>query len=99
MKPIDEQLSRLLRAAAAAPQELPDTLPFAVEARVLANWRAMAAQGEPLPLPLLPVFRRGLACACVLMVVALVFGVSQMRQLTRDNWPTSSEMVNLVWMQ
>ncbi len=97
MKPIDEQLSRLLRAAAAAPQAQPHALPFAVEARVLGDWRTIAARGEPLPL--LPVFRRGLACACVLMVVALVFGVSQIRHLTKDNWTTSSEMVNLVWMQ
>jgi hypothetical protein len=42
MKNSDPRLDRLLRAAAEAPNELPNEMPFAFDTRVLAGWRAAA---------------------------------------------------------
>jgi hypothetical protein len=68
MKP-SHPLDRLLRGAARAPRETPAAPPFALEAGVLAQWRAGESGDEPVFLVTL--FRRAALCASFVMVLAL----------------------------
>lgn len=94
MKPNPKPLDRLLRAAAAVPQPAPGELPFAVEARVLASWRARPAADDIWML--LPIFRRGLLAACALMVVALALSVQQWNRPDQtEEWEVPALVVNV----
>lgn len=93
MNSIDNYLDRLLRAAAAAPEQSPGELPFPVEAQVLGHWRSARAQSQS---PwLLPWLRTGLACACLLMVAALVLSLQHMNRSAEEEWTMPSAVVNL----
>jgi hypothetical protein len=71
MKPVDKQLDRLLKAAAAAPKPAPGAAVFALEARVLGNWRAslQSESGEFLVV----LFRRAAICGCILAVASVAW--------------------------
>jgi hypothetical protein len=74
MKPKNDPLGRLFKAAAQAPpREVPAKAPFAVERRAIAQWRNGTDGMVEDWFTFLPVFRRGLAFACGLALVALVF--------------------------
>jgi len=89
----DPRLDRLLRAAAAAPQKKPGELPFPVVARVLGHWRSARAQGSS---PwLLPWLRMGLACACLLMLLACWLSLQHLDRSREDDWTVPSAVVNL----
>ena len=65
---IDDQLSRLFRAAQpAASLNLPAQPPFALQTRVLAAWRA----AEPAGLWTMGLLVRGLVLAAVIMALSL----------------------------
>jgi len=68
MDSFDHSLQRLLNAAATARKETPEHLPRTVEARVLAQWRAMGAEDEFALLVRL--FRRATISAFVLMALS-----------------------------
>jgi hypothetical protein len=75
MNPAPAPLDRLFRGAAAARRApVPDTVPFAVEARVLAALRGMAGGADPW-FAFLPLCRAGLAVALSLAVLALLVGL------------------------
>lgn len=82
MKRLDEQLQRLLRAAAAAPAAPVGELSFAVESRVLSAWRQRDVGGELAAL--IGLFRRGLMLASV-VAVAVAF----------VSWQSAQEPVSL----
>jgi hypothetical protein len=71
MKPLDEQLDRLLKAAADAPAKPQPEESFPLEARVLRAWlgSARADNGEFL----VAWFRRAALCGCVLAVASLAW--------------------------
>jgi hypothetical protein len=96
MKPLDHTLDRLLRAAAAAGRRQAVEVPFGLEARVMNGWRVVGAAE---PLSLLPVFRRGLACACLLMLVALILGATRIHDLTSERWTYSNAIASLALSQ
>ena len=97
MKSISASLDRLLKAAAAAPRPAVGELPFAVENRVLADWRSPLRERE---LPnLVPLFRRGLAFACVLMVAAMAVGLTQGRPSSAEDWASLDADVNMALMR
>lgn len=82
MKPTDP-LDRLFRAAARTPRVLPAEAPAALEQRVLAAWRrGDGARAEWLDF--LPLFRRGLAFACVVFIVALAWSYSGLTSSDND---------------
>ena|SRR5882672_4237885 len=62
-------LKRLLKAATKAQRETPAAMPFALEARVLAGWRASAP--EEVWSGMVGYFRRAVACAVLVMVVSI----------------------------
>lgn len=93
MNPMDRHLDRLFKAAAAAPKEQPGELAFAVEARVLTHWRASRSEGE-MPF-LLPLFRKGLAFACALMVASLALSWREMSRRSADEQTLANAVVNL----
>jgi len=66
----DEQaLGRLLKAASQSPTETPEAMPFALEARILAQWRRGVAGDDSMLLASL--FRRAVVCAGVVMLVSI----------------------------
>jgi len=70
MKPNDP-LQRLFHAAARVPRAVPATAPLAVQNGALAGWRRSRAEDEWMGF--LPLFRRGLAFAVLLLLVSLAF--------------------------
>lgn len=76
MKPLDHQLNRLFKAAAQSPRPLPTEAPFAIESRVLAQWRSGRGAEDEL-FSLLPLFRGGLALACAIALLAITFSLRE----------------------
>lgn len=74
MKHDEQALERLLRAARRAQSETPVSMPFPLEARILAGWRSGAPEDESLLLATL--FRRAVFFATVIMILSI--GWSQM---------------------
>ena len=72
MKPLDDQLNRLLRAAGAAPKPSPGAARFALEARVLAGWRT-AMQSDNSGEFLVMAFRRAAIFAGILAIASLAW--------------------------
>lgn len=68
MKPVDEQLNRLLKAAAQTPNTAPGDPPFGLETRVLAHWRASRSESGDF---LVVCFRRVAICAGILAFASL----------------------------
>lgn len=97
MNPMNQNLDRLLRAAAAAPAPETAPLPFGVETRVLAQWRGGGA--PDVWLSLLPVLRRGLVCACVLTLTVVVLSLRQMHETADDAMSFPNAVVNLAAMR
>jgi hypothetical protein len=62
-------LKRLLKAAGQSRRETPVSLPFALEARILAGWRSAAPEEDPL-IPAV-FFQRAAICAVLIMVVSI----------------------------
>jgi hypothetical protein len=93
MKAIHSCLDRLLNAAAAAPRREAGELPFAMEARVLAHWRQAPAQRQWLMLA--PLLRRALACACLLMALAMAVSLLQTPRASLEQWTALNADVNL----
>ena len=85
MNPLDQQLNRLFKAAAQAPRSLPIEAPFAVESRVLAQWRSGQGADDEL-FSLLPLFRGGLALACAVALLAVTFSL-------RETGPDMDELI------
>ena len=73
MNSIDRQLEQLLKAAARAPKTPTGDAPFAMQAKVLAQWRSAGTGAGDLGQFLLPLFRRAAICACLLMLVSIAF--------------------------
>jgi hypothetical protein len=69
MNPIDDQLSRLFRAAAKVAPSGDAVPPFGMETRVLAAWRSRAADAGIWDMGLLV---RGLVVASVIMAVSFL---------------------------
>jgi hypothetical protein len=71
MKPVDEQLNRLMKSAAQVPCP-PAAAVFAMEARVLGQWRASLRNsgGDEI---LLLCFRRVAICAGILAIASLAW--------------------------
>lgn len=79
----NDPLDRLLRAAAPAQRALPAEVPAAIEQRVLASWRrGDGARAEWLDF--LPLFRRGLAFACVAFIVAVAWSYHGLNSSDND---------------
>jgi hypothetical protein len=90
---IDRHLERLFRAAALAPERPLGELSFAGQARVLSRWRgAPEQQWRP---SLLPLFRRGLAFACLLLVATVALSLRQMNQAATEEWTLPNTVLNL----
>jgi hypothetical protein len=74
MKPNDEKLQRLLKAAAkAAPAAA--TPPLGLETRVLANWRAAVAEDESISL--FAFFRRATVGAGLVLALCAAWSLTQ----------------------
>jgi hypothetical protein len=67
----NQQLDRLLKAAARAPQSVIAPASFALEARVMAGWRSARSTEDAVML--ISWFRRAVVCACLVMLLSLVW--------------------------
>ncbi len=80
MSTLDDELARLFRSAAAAPNDIPDAPPFGFETRVVAQWRAgrSARSGDLREIARL--FRRLGAVAVVVIASASAAAYWQIQQ-------------------
>ena len=94
----EDHLKRLFKSASLAPRVQPGTLPFAIEARVLAQWRALPREFS-IGL-LLPLLRQAFICACVVMAATLAtLSLLEMPGQSADVWTVSNAFVNLALLQ
>jgi hypothetical protein len=68
MNPLDHSFEKLLKAAAKERKEISEPLPFAVEARALAQWRATETEDDFAILVRL--FRRAVIFAMAIMALS-----------------------------
>ena len=99
MNDLDRQFGRLLRNAAAAPKAAATAeLPFAVEARVLAAWRAGRAEGGDLA-AVLRFFRYGLAAACAVALVAVSLSWRGVQSEATDEFALTNAEMNVAMLR
>jgi len=79
MKHDEHALERLLRAARPPQSEAPGSMPFPLEARILAGWRSGAPDDESVLLATL--FRRAVIFATVIMILSI--GWSQLEDANK----------------
>lgn len=87
MKPIDNQLNRLFKAAALAPKATLEPASFALETRVVGTWKSSwrAENGDIF----VAWFRRAAVGACVLAMASLAWNF---HDLTNGNKGISEEL-------
>jgi hypothetical protein len=99
MNDLDRQFGRLLRNAATAPKTAATSaLPFAVEARVLAAWRAGRAEGDDLG-AVLRFFRYGLAAACAVALLAVAFSWQGVESARSDEFALTNAEINVAMLR
>ena len=76
----EEQVDRLLRAAAAVPESVPTEVPFGFDTRVIATWRADRRNGGADGWEFARVFRRVAVSAAFIIVVATGAAIWQFQQ-------------------
>lgn len=87
MNPIDRQLNRLFKAASQAPNPGPEAASFALETRVMADWRASlrAESGDVF----VAWFGRAAIGACLLALLSLALNY---HELTNGESGVSAEL-------
>jgi len=75
MKPSDQQLQRMLNAAAMAPCESPGAAPLGLETRVLAQWRAGTAEDDSASL--FAFFRHAMVGASLVLALSAAWSLSR----------------------
>ena len=88
MNPTQQPLDRLIKSAGRSRQEEETLLSFRTEARVLAHWRTL--QSQPHWLELVPLLRRGLACASAAGVLPLTEAAAS-REVTLPLYPAMQD--------
>jgi len=95
MNPTQQPLDRLIKSAGRSRQEEETLLSFRTEARVLAHWRTL--QSQPHWLELVPLLRRGLACASAAGVLVAALTFTQIKSSTPDAWTMASTVANATY--
>ena len=95
MNPTQQPLDRLIKSAGRSRQEEETLMSFRTEARVLAHWRTL--QSQPHWLELVPLLRRGLACACAAGVLLAALTFTQTKSSTPDAWTMASTVANATY--
>ena len=72
----NEHIDRLLRSAAQASEEVPVSMPFGFDTRVVALWRASAIKANGLT----PLLRRVALLSTAVIVISTVAAVREARQ-------------------
>jgi len=72
----DQKIDRLLRSAAQASEEVPVSMPFGFDTRVVALWRASAIKTNGLT----PLLRRVALLSAAVIVISTVAAVREARQ-------------------
>ena len=75
MKPTDQTLQRLLKAAAKASPEAADAPPLGLETRVLAQWRAAGMDDDSVPL--LTFLRHAMFSAALVLVLSAAWSFTR----------------------
>ena len=97
MKPTDDLLKRLFKAAASVPRPEPNVPPFALEARTVAAWRVSPSASELSGL--LRFFRIGLGLASVLMVVIVGLSLRNLAKAPGKEFAMANVTMNLALSQ
>jgi len=72
----DQKIDRLLRSAAQASEEVPVSMPFGFDTRVVALWRASAIKANGLT----PLLRRVALLSAAVIVISTLAAVREARQ-------------------
>ena len=80
MKNATQQLARLFKSAAAAPQAQVEELSRDLENRIIAQWRSGRTPADLLEWPSL-LFRRAMACAFAVVLLAFAWTYSELSEL------------------
>lgn len=100
MKMLNQSLDRLLRSAARHRELEMESMPFALEARLLARWRRGDEPSEAAIGPaILGLFRRGLAVAFAVMLASLIVSGLQVERNPSDLWSNPIPMANLSYLR
>lgn len=86
MKATNRMLQRLFDAAAKAPSEPVTPLPFGLETRVLADWRAGEPEDESLPL--FAFLRRAILGASLVLALSVVWSLTHLSALSAGDEAT-----------
>jgi hypothetical protein len=99
MNQTDSCLLRLFRAASRVPTALPMEASYALELRILGDWRR-GLETEPSVLAL-PVLRRAFLCACAILVISVVLTIQVLREnpSPTDELGTMDSAIQLTLMQ
>jgi hypothetical protein len=97
MKPADDLLKRLFKAASRVPRPEPFGAAFALESRTLAAWRASRSAGELSGL--LRFFRIGLGLASVLMLVIIGLSLRNLAKEPGEEFAMPNVTMNLALSQ
>ncbi len=93
MRNNNDPLTRLLKAAASAPQDLPADVPYGLEQRILAGWHSLAAHDETSGL--LPVFRWAFVCALLAIVLSIFFNYRFLSPPTPNEFSIADSVIKL----
>ncbi len=94
---LDRSLDRLLRSAAAAQQPAAAVMPYAVEARTLAAWRARGSAGSEFAAGL-RLLRYGLGVACAVALVTVSLSWRGTQSDTDDLYAISNATANIAML-
>jgi membrane glycosyltransferase len=88
----EHRLKRLLKAARKPGREIPPSIPFALEARIIARWRSSAPEEKLELLSMVSLFRRAMVCAVLVMIASV--GWSQLSNV--HEVPGATALANFV---
>lgn len=86
------KLDRLFEAAAKAPRATSAEVPFALEARILAQWRAGGLLDED-PFLWILFFRRAFVGACVVMLLSLLLSYPALHNESRNELAIAEQVL------
>ena len=91
----NQVILRLLDGAARAPRPTACEVPLTVQYKVLAHWRGLAAAPGDIAHLLFPLLRRAALCACLLMLLSIVFGYHAILSGDVDEMTLANSAVDL----
>jgi hypothetical protein len=95
MNRVNEQVDLLLDAAAHAPRHLREEPSLAVEHKVISDWRGLHCRTVDTAQVFLPLLRRAVICACLLMLLSIGLSYRSFTNADMDDVIMANSAVDL----